>query len=103
MVRQLGAQREIERTAGFLLPEQVVLRQSFRVGDRGRQIEAPVRVDGELPAGSGYRQHRFDAPQVLIFEKSMYALRIFDLIVFVSSRMSTIFMTGDGRFGRWSE
>jgi hypothetical protein len=29
----------------------------------------------------------------VIFEKSMYALRMFDLIGFVTSRMSMIFMT----------
>ena len=45
---QRRLQREIERIAGLLVPEQRILPQHLGVGDRGFEVEAAVGVDGEL-------------------------------------------------------
>jgi hypothetical protein len=60
-----GLQREVERIARFLVPEEVVLRERLRVCDRGGEVEAAVRVHGEARAARQHREHRLDAPAVL--------------------------------------
>ncbi len=54
----------VQRVAGLLVPDQVVVAQRSRVGERGAQVEAPVGVDGEPGALRQYVEHRLDPLQV---------------------------------------
>jgi hypothetical protein len=52
MVRELGLEREVERIAGFLVPEQVVVRERLGVLDRSLQVEAAVGVTASMRSRS---------------------------------------------------
>jgi hypothetical protein len=65
-LRERRLQMEVERIARFLLPEQWIVAQHLRVGDRRFEIEASVRVHGELRTVSDFGEHRLDARAIFV-------------------------------------
>ena len=66
VLRELVLQLVVERVAGLLVPEQRKLFELPGVGDCGRKIETSVGIDRELRFAVDFRQHRLDAPHVLL-------------------------------------
>src|SRR3546814_19112304 len=70
MARKPGLERVIERIARFLVPEQIVGLEAFRIGKGGFEIEAPVGVDREPPPFADHVDHGFDAGDVFLERRS---------------------------------
>jgi hypothetical protein len=62
---QRRLQGVVEGIARLLEPEERVLPQHARIGDRGRKVEAAVRVHGQARGAVDLGQDGFDAPLVL--------------------------------------
>jgi RNA polymerase sigma factor RpoD-like protein len=58
---QTGLQFVVERVSRFLIPEQRVLRQGLAIRQRCRQVEAAIRIHGQLLARLQHGQHCLDA------------------------------------------
>jgi hypothetical protein len=56
----------VERIARFLVPEERIVAQHLRVRDRGFEIEAAIRIDGQFCARADLVEHRLDALAVLV-------------------------------------
>src|SRR6266581_4984620 len=60
-LRERRLQMVVERIARFLVPAERIVAQHLRISDRRFEVEASVRIDGELSAVSNLIEHRFDA------------------------------------------
>src|SRR5437764_2121692 len=65
-LRECRLQMVVERIARFLVPEQRIVAEHLRVSDRRFEIEAPVRIDGQLCSVADLVEHRFDALPILV-------------------------------------
>src|SRR5262249_62149704 len=62
---ECGLQREVERVARLLVPENRILAQHLCAGDRLLEREAAVRIDRELRLAIELLEHALDARLVL--------------------------------------
>ena len=54
--RQRRLQLVIQRIASFLIPEQIELPQHLRIGNRGLQIEPPIRIHRQPEVSVNHHQ-----------------------------------------------
>ena len=78
-LRERRLQMVVERIARFLVPEERIVAQHLRISDRRFEVEASVRIDGELRAVSNFIEHRFDALSIL-FKRRAADLHLDDAV-----------------------